>query len=116
MAKTKIKIKKGDTVIVNSGKDKGKKSKVLRVITDTGRIIVEGVGEVKKRRKPKKSNEKGQMLVMATPIHVSNVALFCGTCTKGVRTRVKMEGAKPARPNGRSGGRIRICVKCKGVI
>jgi len=93
-------------VIVNAGKDKGKKGKVLRVINATGRVIVEGVGEVKKRRRPKKSGEKGQVVAMATPIHASNVSLFCSNCKKCVRIGAKMEGDK----------KVRVCVKCKGVI
>jgi len=106
MQKLKIKIRKGDNVIVNAGKDNGKKGKILRVINSTDSVIIEGVGEVKKRRKPKKSNEKGQVVNIATPIHVSNVSLYCSNCGKGVRTGVKMEGSK----------KVRICTKCKGII
>lgn len=92
--------------MVRSGKDKGKKAKVLRVFAAANKILVEGVGEVNRRRRPKKSGEKGQTVVMATPINISNAGLFCGTCGKAVRIGSKLEGSK----------RIRVCVKCKGTI
>lgn len=80
-------IKKGDNVIIIAGKDKGKKSKILRVLGD--RVIVEGVGEVSKRRRPRKAGEKGQTIKLSTPVHASNVAIFCATCKKGVRREHK---------------------------
>ncbi|HEY9582828.1 MAG TPA: 50S ribosomal protein L24 [Candidatus Paceibacterota bacterium] len=84
-----MKIKKGDNIIVLAGKDKGKKAKILKVFTSTGKVLVEGVAEVKKRRKAKKSNEKGQTLTISQPIDISNVAHFCQTCKKGVRREHK---------------------------
>lgn len=89
VASNGMNIKKGDNVIVLSGKDKGKKSKVLRVLREAGRVIVEGVNVQKKRRKPKKSNEKGQTISLTMPIDVSNVAHFCPICKKGVRREHK---------------------------
>ena len=113
MRKSKIKIKlqnsklrKGDVVVVLSGKDKGKKSKILSMIREKNKIIVEGINQVKRRRQPKKSGEKGQVIVISQPIHASNLALYCNNCKRGVRTRAFMEGTK----------KVRICVKCKEVI
>ncbi|MEK7535567.1 MAG: 50S ribosomal protein L24 [Patescibacteria group bacterium] len=82
-------IKKGDNVIILAGKDKGKKAKVLRVLKAEGKLVIEGVNEVKKHRRPKKAGEKGQIVTISMPIDVSNVAHFCDKCKKGVRREHK---------------------------
>ena len=66
-----MKIKKGDTVLIISGKDKGRKSKVLEVFSKEGKISVEGVNLIKKHQKPKKSGEKGQVIQLPKPINIS---------------------------------------------
>jgi large subunit ribosomal protein L24 len=66
-------IKKGDKVKIITGKDKGKSGKVMRVLVKDNKVIVEGLNMTKKHQKPKKSNEKGSMVDIAMPIHVSNV-------------------------------------------
>jgi large subunit ribosomal protein L24 len=99
-------IKKGDNVIVLAGNDKGKKAKVLKVLTSSGKVIVEGVSEVLRRRKPRKAGEKGQVITMSHPIDISNVALFCGSCDKAARIGVSMKGDK----------KDRVCTRCKGSI
>lgn len=101
-----MKIKKGDNVVVLTGKDKGKKAKVLLVLAAGNRVLVEGVSLVKKRRRPKRSGEKGQTVEMATPISLSNVALWCNACGRGVRAGARFE----------DGRKIRVCVRCKGTI
>ena len=83
-----MKIKKGDNVVVLAGKDKGKKAKVLRVLASC-KVVVEGVNEQNKRRRPRKSNEKGQTIKIALPVDASNVAHFCLMCKKGVRREHK---------------------------
>ncbi len=70
-----MKIKKGDNVIVIAGASKGKKGKVLKAIPSENKVIVEGVNVHKKSRKATKKGEQGQVLEIAMPIHVSNVAL-----------------------------------------
>ena len=67
------KIKKGDDVIVITGKDKGKKGKIVRVLVKENKVIVEGFNLMKKHQRPRKSNEKGSMIDIAMPIHISNV-------------------------------------------
>ncbi len=69
-----MKIKKGDNVIVIAGSNKGKKGKVVKAILTFNKVIVEGVNIVKKARKAKKKGEPSQILEIAMPIHVSNVA------------------------------------------
>ena len=68
-------IKKGDNVIVLTGKDKGKKGKIVKVMPKLNRVLVEGVNMKKKHQKARKGGEKGQVIEMITPIHASNVKL-----------------------------------------
>ncbi len=68
-----MKIKKGDKVIVITGKDKGKSGLVLRSFPKLSQILIEGVNKKKLHKRPKKSNEKGKIIEQATPINVSNV-------------------------------------------
>ncbi|MES2315247.1 MAG: 50S ribosomal protein L24 [Patescibacteria group bacterium] len=68
-----MKIKKGDNVIAIAGKDKGKKGKVVRVLVSANKVIVEGLNMMKKHQRARTSNEKGQMINKAMPIHASNV-------------------------------------------
>lgn len=70
-----MKIKKGDNIIVLTGKDKGKKGVVLRAFPDRDRVVVEGINMKKKHQKARRSNEKGQTVELAFPMHVSNVKL-----------------------------------------
>jgi len=68
-----MKIKKGDNVIIITGKDKGKKSKIIRVFPRLNKVIVEGSNMSKKHQRPRRSGEKGTMVDVAMPIHASNV-------------------------------------------
>lgn len=68
-----MKLKKGDKVIVITGKDKGKSGKIVRVLRDMNKVIVEGANMMKKHQRPRKSGEKGSMVDMAMPLDASNV-------------------------------------------
>ncbi|KKR41746.1 MAG: 50S ribosomal protein L24 [Parcubacteria group bacterium GW2011_GWF1_40_6] len=68
-----MKLKKGDNVIVITGKDKGKKSKIVHVLVKENKVIVEGLNMMKKHQRPRKSGEKGSMKNIEMPIHASNV-------------------------------------------
>ena len=68
-----MKIKKGDNVIIITGKDKGKKGKIARVLVSENKVIVEGANMMKKHQRPRKSGEKGSMKDIEMPIHASNV-------------------------------------------
>ena len=68
-----MKIKKGDNVVVLTGKDKGKKGKVVRAFPKKGKVLVEGLNMAKRSQRPRKTSEKGQIMNIAMPIHVSNV-------------------------------------------
>lgn len=68
-----MKIKKGDNVIVITGKDKGKRGKVVRAMPKLNKVVVEGLNMTKRHQRPRKSGEKGTMVSRAMPLHVSNV-------------------------------------------
>ena len=86
-----MKIKKDDQVLVISGKYRGKKGKVIRVLAANNKILVEGVNISKKHVRPKKSGEKGQIVEMPLPIDVSNVKLICSDCGKPARIGFKIK-------------------------
>lgn len=101
-----MKIKKGDTVLIISGKDKGKKGKILKAFPKKRRVLIEGVNIKKKHQKPKKTGEKGQIIEKPAPISVSNAKLICSKCNKAVRIGYKIVGDK----------KYRICKKCNKQI
>ena len=92
-----MKLKKGDNVIVVTGKDKGKKGKIARVLVEKNRVVVEGVNMMKKHQRPRKSGEKGQVLSIAMPMHVSNVMIVDPKTGKGSRICKKKVGDKMVR-------------------
>lgn len=97
-----MKLKKGDIVIVTSGKEKGKKGKITRVYPEDLRVVVEGVNIKKRHRRATKSGEKGQTIEKQNPIALGNVRLMCSKCGKPVRAGYKVEGKS----------KVRICKKC----
>ena len=99
-------IKKNDTVIVLSGKDKGKKGKVLVAMPSENKVVVEGVNVATCHTKPRKQGETGGIVKRETPIRSCKVALYCEKCEKGVRVGHKIEGDK----------KTRICRKCGAEI
>jgi large subunit ribosomal protein L24 len=91
-----IKIRKGDTVIVIAGDDKGKTGRVLTVDAVKNRVIIEKVNFVKRHTKPKGQNQQGGILEKEAPVHISNVMLFDPKAGKGVRvgTRTTKDGKR----------------------
>tara|TARA_B110000196_G_C21003267_1_gene594032 strand:- start:32 stop:349 length:318 start_codon:yes stop_codon:yes gene_type:complete len=104
--KNKIKLKKGDEVIVLSGKDKGKKGKIVRVIPDIRKVVVTDVNKYKKHQKPG-NNEPGGIIEKDMPLHISNVAFYDSEQNKGIRVgyNFNKEGKK-IRINKKSGKEI----------
>jgi large subunit ribosomal protein L24 len=102
-----VHVRKDDLVEVIAGDDavKGRARKVLRVLPDDGKLVVEGVNRVYKHVKPNRRNPQGGRLSKEMPIDASNVLLYCNTCRRGVRTgrRYTDQGAKE-----------RYCKKCGG--
>ncbi len=68
-----MRLKKGDNVIIITGKDKGKKGKIVRVLLKDNKVVVEGANMLKKHQRPRKSGEKGSIISIAMPLHASNV-------------------------------------------
>ena len=97
-----MKIKKGDQVLIISGKDRGRKAKVIEVFPKKERVVIEGINLKKKHMKPKKSGEKGQIIEIPGPFCISNVKIICPKCKKATRVGYKIEGKN----------KYRICKKC----
>ena len=92
-----MKIKKGDNVIVISGKDKGQKGKVLQAFPDRAMVLVEGVNIKKRHQRPTRQNQKGQIIEKSLPVHVSNVAFVDPKTSKPTRVGYKVENGKKTR-------------------
>ena len=104
--KNKLKLKKGDEVIVIAGKDKGKTGKITKMQPDILKVIVSGVNKVKKHQKPD-NNQAGGIIEKEMPIHISNLAFFDTTLKKGVRVGFKFDQKnKKIRINKSSGKTI----------
>ena len=103
----KIHIKKGDTVYVNAGNDKGKTGKVLEVIPDKDRAIVEGINMVSKHTKPNSAHPQGGIIKQEAGIHVSNLQLIDPKSGKATRVGYKMDGDKKIRYAKKSGEEIK---------
>ncbi|MFH1423928.1 MAG: 50S ribosomal protein L24 [Candidatus Nealsonbacteria bacterium] len=101
-----MKIHKNDQVLIISGKDRGKKGKVLDVFSQESKIVVEGVSVRKKNMKPKKSGEKGQLVHVPAAFSVANAVLICPKCSKPTRVGYKILDKK----------KYRICKKCQSEI
>ena len=99
-----MKIKKGDNVIVIAGKDKGKTGKVVKAIPADSKVLVEGINVLKRHRKARRSGEKGQVVEMAMPVHISNVAIVVDG--KATRVGKKVIGEKKVRIDKKTGKAI----------
>ena len=99
----KTRIVKNDVVEVISGKDTGKKERVLQVMNASGRIVVEHVNFVTKHMRRSRENPYGARLQKEAPIAISNVMLVCSGCERGVRVRMKTND---------EGKKVRTCAKC----
>ena len=93
----KLKIKPGDNVIVTAGDHKGTEGKVLRVLIEKNKAIVEGVNLVKKHEKPSAANPQGGITEKEAPIHISNLSLVDPNSGKATRVGSKMEDGKKVR-------------------
>jgi large subunit ribosomal protein L24 len=108
MSRLQTPIRKNDNVVVITGKDRGKRGRVLRVLPDKNRLVIEGVNFVKRHTRPNPSqNVKGGIVEREAPLHASNVQLVCPEC--GAPTRV-------GRREVGDGRKVRFCRKCEGVV
>ncbi|HOT62939.1 MAG TPA: 50S ribosomal protein L24 [Treponemataceae bacterium] len=97
----KFKIRKDDTVEIIAGKDKGKRGNIVRVIRDKDRVIVAGLNIVKKAMRKRSQQDRGGIVEIEAPIHVSNVMIVCKKCGP-TRIGYKIDGDK----------KVRVCRKC----
>ena len=104
---SKLDIKKGDTVIVLTGKDKGKKGNVQKVLVKEERAIVEGINMVSKSQKPSAKNPQGGIVKQEAPIHISNLSLIDPKSGKATRVSIKHDGKNVIRIAKKSGEEIK---------
>ena len=103
---TKLNIKKGDTVVVIAGKDKGKTGKVLQTVAIANRAVVEGINIVTIHRKPRSQQDPGGIVKRPAPVQISNLMVVCPVCGKATRVGRKVVDGKNAR----------ICKKCNASL
>jgi large subunit ribosomal protein L24 len=103
----KTKIKKGDTVMVMTGRERGKTGKVLSMSLEDGKVIVEKLNVIKRHTKPNQKVKQGGIIEREAPLAIANVMFLCGNCNKPVRVGIKLLD---------DGRRVRICKKCQEVI
>lgn len=99
-------LKKGDTVKVTVGKEKGKTGKIMKIISDEKKVVIEKLNFVKKHQKPD-AKGKGGIVEKEGPLRMSNVMLLCSKCDRGVRVGYKILD---------DGKKVRICKKCREVL
>lgn len=108
MSRLATPIRKNDTVIVQAGRDRGKRGRVLRILPAKNRLIVEGVNLIKRHTRPNPAKQvKGGIVEREASLHASNVQLVCPEC--GAATRI-------GRRTLEDGRKVRVCRKCEGVI
>ena len=101
-------LRKNDNVLVITGKDRGKRGRVLKVLPEKNRLVIEGVSMIKRHTKPNPGkNVKGGIVEREASVHASNVQLVCPECGRQTRIGRKILG---------DGRKVRICRKCEGVV
>ena len=108
MSKLATPIRRNDNVVVLTGKDRGKRGRVLKVVPGSNRVVVEGVNFIKRHTKPNPQRQiKGGVVEREAAVHASNVQLVCPECGKPTRLGRKILA---------DGRKVRICRKCEGVV
>ena len=100
-------IKKGDLVQVISGREKGKKGKVMSVVPDRRQVFVEKLNLIKRHTRPNQKNRQGGIIEKEAPLHISKVMLVCSNCEKPVRAGIRQL---------EDGNKLRVCRQCGEVI
>lgn len=107
MVVCKLFIKKNDYVEVITGKDKGKRGKILRVLPEKNRVIVEKINMIKRHTRPGKLTQQGGIIEKEGTIHMSNIQIVCDNCGRGVKISRRVLD---------DGKRVRICKRCGEVL
>ena len=108
MSRLATPVRRNDNVVVTTGKDRGKRGRVLKVLPGVNRVVVEGVNLIKRHTKPNPQRQiKGGLVEREAPLHASNVQVVCPECGKATRIGRRVLG---------DGRKVRICRKCEGVV
>ena len=107
MQRTKIHIRKNDLVMVTKGKEKGKSGKVLRVLPENNKAIVEKLNFIKRHSRPTQQMKQGGIITKEAPISLSNLMVLCPKCNKSVRVGRKIL---------EDGKKVRVCNKCEEIL
>ena len=108
MSRLATPIRRNDNVVVITGKDRGKRGRVLKVLPEKNRLVIEGVNIIKRHTKPNPQRQiKGGLVEREAPLHASNVQVVCPECGKPTRIGNKILG---------DGRKVRVCRKCEGVV
>ena len=107
MSRLQTPIRRNDNVVVTTGKDSGKRGRVLKVLPTKNRLVVEGVNLIKRHTRPNPAkNIKGGVVQREAALHASNVQLVCPDCGKMTRIAHRIQGDR----------KVRVCSKCEGVV
>ncbi len=101
-----MKIKKGDRVLIISGKDRARTGKIIKALPKEGKVVVEGINIVKKHIRPRRQGEKGQIVPIPAPLPISKVKLICPKCNQATRVGFLVTDKE----------KHRVCKKCKATI
>jgi large subunit ribosomal protein L24 len=108
MSRLATPIRKNDNVVVTTGKDRGKRGRVVRIVADKNRVVVEGVNMIKRHTKANPQKQiKGGLVEREAPLHASNVQIVCPECGKPTRIGRRVLGDVR---------KVRVCRKCEGVV
>ena len=100
-------LRKGDTVLVIAGKEKGRQGRVERILVDKDRVVVEGLNMVVRHARPTQDVRQAGRIQKESPLHISNVMLICNNCNQA--TRVSNSSLE-------DGKKVRVCLRCKETI
>ena len=107
MANKKAHVKKDDMVMITTGKDSGKTGKVLRVLPEKGRVVVESLNMIKRHSRPRPGQTEGGIIEKEAPLDLSNVMVVCSSCSEPSRTGIRAL---------EDGSKVRFCKKCNEIV
>lgn len=107
MANKKAHVKKDDMVMITTGKDSGKTGKVLRVLPEKGRVVVESLNMIKRHSRPRPGQTEGGIIEKEAPLDLSNVMVVCSSCSEPSRTGIRTL---------EDGSKVRFCKKCNEIV
>ena len=107
MANKKAHVKKDDMVMITTGKDSGKTGKVLRVLPEKGRVVVESLNMIKRHSRPRPGQAEGGIIEKEAPLDLSNVMVVCSSCSEPSRTGIRTL---------EDGSKVRFCKKCNEIV